>query len=151
VFNVPLGHLKFSWLGVQFDPPSGRGRLHRRSSSVRGFAHFTRFMWHALWNNDNRLCLQIGSRQWFADEGWTASVTRHGPVRVFRLARGQDQALTITYLVSGWEVLSAVFDDPWAIDDFYSWVTGIWSDRSSHQEMLTKWNCHEGSSPEGAV
>jgi len=136
VSTAPLGSLKFSWLGIHFDPSNGRGLLCRRPVNIRGFAHWTRFRWHALWNNGNRLCLQVGARQWFADEGWTASVTRHGPIRIFRLVRGTDQALKRTYSVSGWEVLSAIFDDPWAGDDFYSWATTIWSDRSQHQYFL---------------
>jgi hypothetical protein len=147
VSTVPLGCLRFSWLGVHFDPSSGRGRWHRRPTAVRGFAYLTRFAWHALWNNGNRLCLQVGSRQWFADEGWTASVTKHGPLRTFRLVRGEVQALKRTYLVSGWEVLSAISDDPWANDDFFLWAAKIWSDRDQHQYFLEgPWKSRDAAS-----
>jgi hypothetical protein len=142
--SVPFVTLRNSnlwWLGVTFDPAVGRGRVHRLADGVgiAGWAYWTRFKWHALWNNGGRLCLQVGGRQWFVDEGWTASVEDHGPFRVFTVARGSERVLTRRYSRLRVGLRAMLDDDDGELGDFFLWASRTWSDKGRQEHLLQVW------------
>lgn len=108
---------------------------------IRGFAHWSGFRWYALWNNDGRLCFQVGSNRWFADEGWSASIKTARLTRTFRLARASELALKHTYCVPLLAALQRRIDVAWddldeGLSDFFRWAADIWSDRDHHEHFL---------------
>jgi hypothetical protein len=140
VSTVPMDCWNIRWLGVRFDPSSGRGRIHLHPRDIRGLACWTRGQWHALWNDNGRICLQVGPRKWYADEGSVASIREDGRDRVFRLVRGSDCQLEHRYVnpnVRWWNKFDVSRDDlDDLMGDFFLWATRIWSDKNGHRNFI---------------
>jgi hypothetical protein len=140
VSPVPLRCWTFQWTGVRFNPGDGSGRVHLHPSGIRGWAYWRWFRWHALWNNNGRLCLQVGARQWFPEDGWRASVEDAWGRRTFKLVRGTEVALKRTYGTVGTGVMRRI-DVTWdaldeSMSDFFRWTATVWSDRHEQQYLL---------------
>jgi hypothetical protein len=145
---VPLKTWNFWWLGVDYDPASGRGRLRRAPDEMVGWAYWSRLQWHTLWNNDGRLCLQVGQRRWFADEGWTARIDDYGPVRMFSLVRGTECALRRRYSRLAVGIGAILDDDDGERADFFRWASRTWHDVDRQKQFLTwAWTFPRGPMP----
>jgi hypothetical protein len=132
--TVPLLSWTFHWLGVDFNPAQGRAKVRRPPKSIVGWAYWSRFKWNALWNNKGRLCLQVGGRQFFHDEGWVATLEDRGIFRIFRLVRGPECAVVRRYSRVKIAALEIISDDNWGMTDFWRWVSETW--QGDHEDLL---------------
>lgn len=144
---VPLQCWNFPRLGLRLNPNRGTGRLMLLCENTRGEAYRFRGQWHALWNDNGRLCLQIGGQKWYAEEGWIASLREIGKYRVFELSKGQKKAITLQYRNPNerwWNKIDATRDDlDDLMSDFFLWVARVWSDRDSHRAFVQgAWKRH---------
>jgi len=127
-------------LGVRFDPSRGSGRLTRLGEDIRGQAYRFRGQWHVLWNDTGRICLQIGDRKWYVEEGWAASLREGGKDRIFALSKGRDKAVELRYGNPNerwWNKIDVTrdhLDD--LMGDFFLWVAQVWSDKDSHRAFV---------------
>lgn len=143
MLTIPLDFWNIRWLGVRFDPTSGRGRIHLHPTDVRGLACWTRGRWYALWSDSGRICFQAGPKKWYSDEGWSATITDVGQERVFRLAKGRDCQLEHRYLnpnLRWWnriDVSRDPLDD--LMGDFFLWAANILSDKEGHKNFIRRW------------
>jgi hypothetical protein len=137
---IPLRFWNMRWLGVRFNPETGRGIVWRPGVRVQGVAYLADARWYSLWNNGGRICLQIGRKQWFVDEGWVASIRTEGLHRIFTLGRGTDCVLVKKYRDprrKWWNRIDPARDQLDDImDDFWLWMVDVWTDKDSHRRFV---------------
>jgi hypothetical protein len=130
------------WLGVRYFPRSGRGIVWAHSKDTLGAAYLAHHRWYALWYYGGKLCLQVGRKRWYAEDGWDASLAEVGDSRVFKLRKGAECVFEIRYMNPGlrwWNKADATRDDlDDLMEDFFLWVARTWANKTAHKNLLLR-------------
>lgn len=140
--NLVLHFWNRQWQSVCFDEESGHGRvrwLSRCPAKAQGWAYRRGGVWYVVWSDGEQVVFQADRERWSMTGAFECLTRTEEGVRRFTISDGRSPVFEVSYKRPRRERDAAYDDLDLEQDDFFVYVSRLWSDQKWKASVIKSW------------